>query len=142
MLKGRLKRIIEIKEKVMEDKEREIEEAKAKLESVINKINAVDADIEANYEKLSTKMMPGNDFSVIRDYIEYLENTKYSLMTEAVSLDEKALILKQELIELLQKKKMLDKLQIKEMDSLKKSSNRREQKLLDDMALRIEEKSI
>jgi flagellar export protein FliJ len=87
-------------------------------------------------------MMPGNDFSVIRDYIEYLENTKYSLMREAVSLDEKALILKQELIELLQEKKMLDKLQIKEMNSLKKTSNRREQKLLDDMALRIEEKGI
>jgi hypothetical protein len=30
MLKGRLKRIIEIKEKMMEDKEREIEEAKAR----------------------------------------------------------------------------------------------------------------
>ena len=29
MLKGRLKRIIEIKEKMMDDKEREIEEAKA-----------------------------------------------------------------------------------------------------------------
>ncbi len=142
MLKGRLKRIIEIKEKMMDDKEREIEEAKAKLESVINEINTVDADIEENYEKISTKMLQGNDFSVIRDYIEYLENTKYTLMREAVSLDESALILKQELVELLQEKKMLDKLQIKEMDSLKKSSNRREQKLLDDMALRIDEKSI
>ena len=142
MLKGRLKRIIEIKEKMMDDKEREIEEAKAKLESVINEINTVDTGIEENYEKISTKMLQGNDFSVIRDYIEYLENTKYTLMREAVSLDERALILKQELVELLQEKKMLDKLQIKEMDSLKKTSNRREQKLLDDMALRIDEKSI
>jgi flagellar export protein FliJ len=142
MLKGRLNRIIEIKEKMMEDKEREIEEAKASLEALFNEIRAVDTSIEENYEKISIKTIQGNDFSVVRDYIEYLENTKYALMREAVSLDEKVFILKQELVELLQEKKMLDKLHIKEMASLKKSFNRREQKLLDDMALRIDEKSL
>ncbi|MBA4389369.1 MAG: hypothetical protein C0399_00300 [Syntrophus sp. (in: bacteria)] len=142
MLKGRLKRIIEIKAKMMEDKEREMEEEKAKLDIVINEINAVDADIEQNYEKITTKMLQGNDFSVIRDYLEYLENTKCALIREGELLEEKILILKQELIELMQEKKMLDNLHIKEMNGLKKSFNRREQKLLDDMALRIEEKSI
>lgn len=142
MLKGRLNRIIEIKEKMMEDKEREIEEAKASLEALFNEVRAVDTSIEENYEKISIKTIQGNDFSVVRDYIEYLENTKYALMREAVSLDEKVFILKQELVELLQEKKMLDKLHIKEVASLKKSFNRREQKLLDDMALRIEEKSL
>lgn len=142
MLKGRLKRIIEIKAKMMEDKEREMEEEKAKLDIVINEINTVDADIEQNYEKITTTMLQGNDFSVIRDYLEYLENTKCALIREGESLEEKILILKQELIELMQEKKMLDNLHTKEMNGLKKSFNRREQKLLDDMALRIEEKSI
>ena len=73
MLKDRLNRIIEIKEKMMDDKEREIEEEKSKARKLINEINrAVDTDIEENYERIYTKVMQGNDFSVIRDYMNIL----------------------------------------------------------------------
>ena len=142
MLKDRLERIIEIKEKLMDDKEREIDEEKGKLDSVNRAIEAVDIDIEKNYERMTGTSMKGNDFSVITDYLEYLENMKCSLIGERESVQEKIVLLKEELIDLMKEMKMLNTLKEKILATLKKSFNRREQKLLDDIALRIEEKRI
>ena len=142
MLKERLDRIIEIKEKIMNDKEREIEEEKSKLDSVNRSIKAVDIDIEKNYERMTGKSIQGNDFSVITDFLEYLENMKCSLIGERETVEEKIAILKEELIELMKEMKMLGTLRDKIIATLKKTFNRREQKLLDDIALRIEEKKI
>ena len=140
MLKDRLERIIEIKEKFMNNKEREIDEENGKLDSVIRSIETVDADIENSYERMTGTLMKGNDFSVITDYLEYLENMKCSLIGERGSVQEKIEILKEELIDLMKEMKMLGTLREKILANLKKSFNRREQKLLDDIALRIEEK--
>jgi flagellar export protein FliJ len=142
MLKDRLERIIEIKEKLMDDKEREIDEEKGKLDSVYLAIEAVDADIEKNYERMTGASMKGNDFSVITDYLEYLENMKCSLIGKRESIEEKITVLKEELVDLMKEMKMLGTLRDKILATLKKSLNRREQKLLDDIALRIEEKKM
>jgi flagellar export protein FliJ len=142
MLKDRLERIIEIKEKLMDDKEREIDEEKGKLDSVYRAIEAVDADIEKNYERMTGASMKGNDFSVITDYLEYLENMKCSLIGKRESIEEKIIVLKEELVDLMKEMKMLGTLRDKILATLKKSLNRREQKLLDDIALRIEEKTM
>jgi flagellar export protein FliJ len=142
MLKDRLERIIEIKEKLMDDKERGIDEEKGKLDSVCREIEAVDADIEKNYERMTGASMKGNDFSVITDYLEYLENMKCSLIGKRESIEEKIMVLKEELVDLMKEMKMLGTLRDKILATLKKSLNRREQKLLDDIALRIEEKTM
>jgi flagellar export protein FliJ len=142
MLKDRLERIIEIKEKLMDDKEREIDEEKGKLDSVCREIEGVDADIEKNYERMTGASMKGNDFSVITDYLEYLENMKCSLIGKRESIEEKIMVLKEELVDLMKEMKMLGTLRDKILATLKKSLNRREQKLLDDIALRIEEKTM
>ena len=139
MLKERLDRIIEIKEKLLDDKEREIEEEGVKLAAVGEKIRNVDSDIEKNYDKMSSRTLNGNDFSVIRDYLEYLENTKYALEQDQAAVQERIEALKEEMIELMQETKMFDKLRTKAVSVLRKSLNRREQKLLDDIALRIED---
>jgi flagellar export protein FliJ len=142
MLKDRLERIIEIKEKLMDDKEREIDEEKGKLDSVCREIEGVDADIEKNYERMTGASMKGNDFSVITDYLEYLENMKCSLIGKRESIEEKIMVLKEELVDLMKEMKMLGTLRDKILATLKKSLNRREQKLLDDIALRLEEKTM
>jgi flagellar export protein FliJ len=142
MLKDRLERIIEIKEKLMDDKEREIDEEKGKLDSVCREIEGVDADIEKNYERMTGASMKGNDFSVITDYLEYLENMKCSFIGKRESIEEKITVLKEELVDLMKEMKMLGTLRDKILATLKKSLNRREQKLLDDIALRLEEKTM
>jgi flagellar export protein FliJ len=140
MLKDRLERIIGIKKRLMDDKEREIDEEKGKLDSVNRAIEAVDADVEKNFERMTGTSMKGNDFCVIMDYLEYLENMKCSLIVEKESVQEKIGVLKEELIDFMKEIKMLNTLRERIIATLKKSFNRREQKLLDDIALRIEEK--
>jgi flagellar export protein FliJ len=142
VLKDRLERIIEIKEKIMDDKEREIEEEKNKLDSTNQAIKTIDTDIDVNYERMTATSMQGNDFSVITGYIEHLDNVKSSLIEESELLQRKIVLLKEELIDLMKEIKMLGTLKDKISAALKKSLNRREQKLLDDIALRVDEKKM
>jgi flagellar biosynthesis chaperone FliJ len=139
MLKERIDRIIEIKEKMMDNKEREIETEKSRLDSMIRSIADIELEIESNYDKITSTSLSGNDFSVITDYVEYLEKKKYTLIVEKESLEEKIILLKAELLDLLKEVKILGTLKEKIVASLKKSFNRREQKLLDEIALRTEE---
>lgn len=142
MLKDRLGRIIEIKEKIMDDKEKGIEEEKNKLNSINRAIRTVDADIDANYKRMTAASMKGNDFSVVTGYVEHLNNVKSSLIEESESLQQKIALLKEELIDLMKEIKMLGTLKDKISAALKKSLNRREQKLLDDIALRVDERKM
>ena len=124
----------------MEDKEREIEEEKSRLETVNEEINCNCAEIEKNYDKLSRGALAGSDFTVIKDFIDYLDRTRCALVERRLSLEEKITDMKDELIELMKEMKMLETLRTKVINEMKKTANRRQQKVLDDIALRIEEK--
>ncbi len=139
MLKERIDRIIEIKEKMMDNKEREIEAEKNKLDSMIKLIADIELEIDNNYNKITSTSLSGNDFSVVTDYVEFLEKKKYALIVDKESLEEKLVLLKAELLDLLKETRILGTLKEKIVASLKKSFNRREQKLLDEIALRTEE---
>ena len=140
MDKKRIDRIIEIKEKFKQDKEREIEEAASKMSSICEEIHSVDSDIEKNYAKISANPLTGNDFAVIRDYLEYLDISKSTLICEKESTQEQIDFLKEEFYELAREMKMLCTLKEKVVRVIKKSRNRREQKMLDELALRLEDK--
>jgi len=142
MDRKRIDRIIEIKEKLRKDKEREVEEASVKMNAICAGIKAVDGQIDENYEKLSARSISGNDFAVIRDYLDYLDVSKSSLLCEKASMQETIDLLQQELYEYARELKMLTKLQEKINRAFKKSENRREQKLLDELALRLDDKRI
>src|SRR5512139_2291827 len=101
MLKERIDRIIDIKEKMMDNKEREIEDEKNRLESMIRLVAAIELEIDQNYNKITSTSLSGNDFSVITDYVEFLEKKKYALIVEKESLEEKIVLLKAELLDLL-----------------------------------------
>ena len=140
MDRKRIDRIIEIKEKLRKDKEREVEEAAVKMAAIRAEINAVDGLIDDNYAKLSARSISGNDFVVIKDYLDYLDVQKSSLLCEKASMQETIDLLQHELYEYARELKMLGKLEDKINRAFRKSENRREQKLLDEMALRLEDK--
>ncbi|OPY05581.1 MAG: Flagellar FliJ protein [Syntrophorhabdus sp. PtaB.Bin184] len=140
MDRKRIDRIIEIKEKLRKDKEREVEEAAVKMAAIRAEINAVDGLIDDNYAKLSARSISGNDFAVIKDYLDYLDVQKSSLLCEKASMQETIDLLQHELYEYARELKMLGKLEDKINRAFRKSENRREQKLLDEMALRLEDK--
>ena len=82
------------------------------------------------------------DFSVLKDYLSYLENKRQCLLDEKTITQTKIDHLRTDLVELLKELKMLETLQSKTFKAMKKSANRKEQKNLDAMALRIEERRI
>ncbi len=140
MDRKRIDRIIQIKERLKKDKEREVEEASSKMSAICAEINAVDGQIDDNYANLSARSLSGNDFAVIKDYLDYLDVQKSSLLCEKASMQETLDLLQHELYECARELKMLTKLQDKIKRAFKKTENRREQKLLDEMALRLDDK--
>ncbi len=142
MDRKRIDRIVEIKDKLKKDKEREIEEAGVKMAALCEEILSVEKEITRNYEKIGAAALSGNDFAVIKDYLEYLDVSKASLVCEKGSIQETIDLLRQEFYELAREMKMLGKLQDKIARAFKKTENRREQKLLDELALRIEGKRL
>jgi flagellar export protein FliJ len=142
MTKFRLSRIIEVKEKLIEDKERELEEAISAMNDIIQGIDVTEKNIEKNYNKLTFPSLSGGDFSVLKDYLSYLENRKTCLLDEQANTQQRIDHLRANLVELLKELKMLETLQSKALKVLKKNENRKVQKNLDAMALRIEERRI
>jgi flagellar export protein FliJ len=139
MTKFRLSRIIEVKEKLIEDKERELEGAISILNDVIASIQSIEKDTENSYGTLTIPSLSGGDFSVIKDYLSYLENRRACLLDEKASTESKIDHLRVDLVELMKEMKMLETLQSKTFKAMKKSANRKEQKNLDAMALRLSE---
>lgn len=142
MTKFRLSRIIEVKEKLIEDKERELEGTINTLNDIIIGIDLVEKDTEENYHKLTMPALSGGDFSVIKDYLSYLDNKRLCLLDEKASSQTKIEQLRADLVELLKELKMLETLESKTFKAMKKSANRKEQKNLDAMALRLEERRL
>lgn len=142
MTKFRLSRIIEVKEKLIEDKERELEGALSILNDLSARIDLMERDRENNYSRLTMPAMSGGDFSVIKDYLSYLEKKKLCLLDEKAATLTRIDHLRLDLTELLKELKMLETLQSKTFKAMKKSANRKEQKSLDAMALRLEERRL
>lgn len=141
MTKFRLNRIIEIKEKLIEDKERELEGAISALNDIFAGIDSIEKDTEDSYRRLTVPELSGGDFSVIKDYLSFLENRRICLVDEKAHTETKIDHLRADLVELLKELKMLETLQSKSFKAMKKTANRREQKNLDAMALRLSEGS-
>lgn len=132
----RIDRIIGIKEKVMEDKQREIEGTVAAIENTNNAVSDNEADARNTYLEMTSATMRGNDFSVVRDYLAYLDVRKAELLKEkeewlSILADQRAA-----LVELAKEVKTLEALRSKMMQAIKIAQNRKEQKMLDEIALR------
>ena len=142
MDRKRINKIIEIKENIKKDKEREVEAANLKMASICCEIEAVEGTISQNYTRLYSTMLSGNDFAVLTDYLDCLDTSRSALVCEKSALQENIDVLYQELYEYARELKMLCKLRDKVMTEFKKGEMRREQKMLDAMALRPGDKKM
>jgi flagellar export protein FliJ len=139
MPKLRIERIIEVKERIMDDKRKEMEAVIAEIEGITNNISEIDGNVDINYNKLTATIMNSNDIYVLKEYIMHLENKKLEMIDQRENLKVKVNIFKAELLEMIKEIRMLEILKSKELQSIKKSQNRREQKMLDELASRIDE---
>jgi flagellar export protein FliJ len=140
MPKFRLGRIIEIKNKLMDDKKNELEGAKDEMYAIDAGIRSLETDINNNYENMAVNSMVGSDFSVLKDYLYSLEVKKAGLLEEREGIIMKIEKIKAELFELAKEIKMFEKLESKAYQAEKKLLNRKEQKILDEIALRSKER--
>lgn len=129
---------MEVKRKVLEDKEGELDGAAKELAALNLGIDALAGDIEETYKGFIGSTLSGQDFSVIKDYLAHLERKRLNSMEEMAALQESMDLLKAELLGLLKELKMLETLESKMLKGMKRAENRKDQKSLDQLALRLD----
>ncbi len=137
MRSERLQRILELKERVMEEKERVLDRHTRELDIIKSTIANLDHAINSNYNELCTRPLDGKEFSVIKDYLEYLGRTRSSALVQMGRVEARIATIRQELFDLLKEMKMLDALKERTLMAARKVENRKQQKHLDEIALRI-----
>jgi flagellar export protein FliJ len=136
MSKFRLERVKEIKEKLLDDKKTEMENCIAGIHKITNNIKMIDDNVEANYNNIAVTTLSGSDYHLLKEHIIYLEGKKDELKAQREKQKAVAELLRSELVDLLKEVKMLEILKEKALRTIKKSENKREQKVLDELALR------
>lgn len=119
----------------MEDKQREISNVLKLIDKIINDIENIESSINANYEHITTTILTGNDLCLIKDNIIYLEHRISELMEEKEDWSKRLDAHKMELVEQAREVKKLETLKSKALYTIKKTQNRKEQKILDEIAL-------
>ena len=131
-------RLIEVKEKLLDYKKTELDSARTSLKAVVAEITDVDEDAVRTYACLTEKCITGNELSVLTGYLSYLDSRKNTLNLEKTQQEHRIAALQQELLNLEIERKMLEKLRFKTLQITKKASNKKEQKIMDELALRVE----
>jgi len=140
-IKVRFDKLIEVKENLLSEKKKELQHTIDLFETVNQEIVSLEEDIKRNYAKLSLIVSDSNEVYVLRERILWLEAKKSTLLKEKDKLAKMIDSLKTELADILKEIKMLETLKSKALYSLKKMANRKKQKKLDELALRLNLKS-
>lgn len=136
MYNERVQRIIELKEKLLEDKERQLETFKREIDRIGTNISVLDADIHERHELLTKMSFSGSDFMVFKNYLVHLDANRSSWLKEQEKVREQIEQMRSELTELLKEIRMLETLKAKTLADIRRSRNKKEQKKLDEIALR------
>ncbi len=140
MFRFRYKRLAEVKEKLLEHKQMELDTAVQALNEIIDAIDKVRQEIESNFNDMISRPMTGEEFSTLTAYLNYLDGKKLTFLEEKERREMRVDGLRAELLALSIELKMLEKLEVKDLAVFKKTSNKKQQKAMDDLALRNERK--
>ena len=140
MSEFRYNRLLEVKEKLLEHKQTELEIAIASVAAVVSEIENVARETADTYDQLTSRPMTGRELSILTGYLSYLDEKKARLYEEKGKREARVSTLRSELQALEIELKILEKLKAKALEVLRKARNRKEQRVMDDLALRIEGK--
>jgi flagellar export protein FliJ len=138
MHSDRLQRIIELKERLMEEKERVLDQHIKQRDIIYSNIELLDNEININYSELCTRCLDSNEFYVLKDYLEHLGRLKTEALTQKELIETKIAEIRAELVEMLREIKVLDTLKERTLSTARRAQNKKHQKLLDEIALRLE----
>jgi flagellar export protein FliJ len=131
---------MEIKEKLREHKQGELESANAALETLTTGIRAMEEEIVDRYNGMVSRCITGEEFSLLIGHLAHLDGKKAVMRKEKENTDRRISGLRRELLGLTMEVKMFEKLKVKALQAAKVASARKEQKMMDDLALRAEGK--
>ncbi len=137
MAKFRFHKLIEIKESILDDKKKDLKKTIDLYESISIEITDTEDSIRKNFNRISEPDIDSNDIFVLREHIIWLETKKQKLLEEREVILKKIEALRSELEEIWKEIKMLDTLKNKTLQAMRKAENKKEQKKLDELALRI-----
>ena len=140
MFNFRFSRLMEIKEKLREHKQGELESAIAASETLMHRIRAMEEEIVNRYNGMVSRCMTGEQFSLLIGHLAYLDGKKAAMREEKEKTDERISAVRRELLGLTMEVKMFEKLKVKALQAAKIAAHRKEQKMMDDLALRVEGK--
>ncbi len=132
----RFGRLIEIKEKLREHKQGELENATAASGALMRGILAVEEEIADRYNGMISRCMTGEEFAFLIGHLAYLDGKKAAMTEEKHTTDKRVNALRRELLGLTMELKMFDKLKLKALQAARTAVHRKEQKMMDDLALR------
>jgi flagellar export protein FliJ len=134
----RYRRLMEVKEKLLEHKQRELDMALTALRAVIDEIDGVRRETTRTYDDMTARCLTGNELSVLVGYLGYLDVKRAGLNEKRIEREERVAAIRTQLCDLEIELKMLEKLKSKTLQIIKKARNKKEQKLMDEIALRAE----
>ena len=88
-----------------------------------------------------SRCMTGEEFSLLMGHLAYLDKRKAAMREEKKSADGRAVALRKELTGLATEMKMFEKLKAKDLQAARAAERKKEQKLMDGLALRGENSS-
>jgi flagellar export protein FliJ len=138
----RLQRIIELKERLLEEKELLLDRHTRERDTILGNIESLDNQIEVNYSDLCTRCLDGSEFTSIKDYLEHLGIVKAKALVQKALMEKQIAAIRTQLYEMLKEIKVLDTLKEKSLSAARRADNKKHQKLLDEMALRLDTRKI
>ena len=140
MFNFRFSRLMEIKEKLREHKQGELESAIAASGALMRGIRAMEEEIADRYNGMVSRCMTGEEFALLIGHLAYLDGKKAAMREEKEKTDKRVNALRRELLGLTMELKMFEKLKLKALQAARIAAHRKEQKMMDDLALRAERK--
>jgi flagellar export protein FliJ len=131
---------MEIKEKLREHKQRELENATEASGALTSGIRAMEDEIENRYNGMMSRCMTGEEFSFLIGHLTYLDGKKAAMREEKETTDKRVIALRKELLNLTMELKMFEKLKLKALEAAKIAMHRKEQKIMDALAVRSKER--
>ncbi len=136
----RFSRLMEVKEKLREHKQRELESATAGSDALARGIRAMEEEVADRYNGMISRCITGEEFSFLLGHLAYLDGKKTAMMEEKDRTDKRINALRRELLGLSVELKMFDKLKLKALQATRTAVHKKEQKMMDDLAIRSERK--
>jgi flagellar export protein FliJ len=138
MSEFRYGRLMEVKEKLLEHKERELDVALSALSATTAQIDEVKQETARTWDEMTARCLTGNELSVLVGCLAGLDARRACLTDEKSTIENRIRMVRTELYDLEIELKMLEKLRSKTLQMIKKTRMKKEQKQMDEIALRAE----